>query len=68
MAVANLKMNYSETPVSMGLASNGAMIEVFTSDKATFTILMTYPSGLSCMIAAGENWEAVPESQGGSKL
>ncbi len=58
-AVAHLEKNYSETPVSIGLASNGAVVEVFASEAGTFTIVMTYPNGLSCMIAAGENWENV---------
>ena len=63
--VANLEKGYAERPVSIGLASNGAVIEVFVStiDKAvggkSFTILMTRPDGLSCLMAVGNNWETV---------
>ena len=51
---------YNEHPVSMGLAFNGAVIEVFlNSDTGTFTIVATRPSGLSCLVAAGEGWQDV---------
>lgn len=60
-AVAQLAKRYAEAPVSMGLADNGAMFEVFSSsDGATWTIVMTRPDGMSCLIAAGEAWEKVP--------
>ncbi len=52
----------------MGLEKNGAVIELFVSETGTFTILMSYPNGLNCIIAAGENGEAVPAPQGGTGL
>jgi predicted secreted Zn-dependent protease len=58
-AVAALGQNYSEVQASTGLAGNGPVVEVFTSAKGSWTILMTYPSGLSCMLASGSNWENV---------
>lgn len=63
--VANLEKGYSEHPVSMGLASNGAVIEVFLSEAGTFTIVMTRPDGLSCLMAAGKNWQDRPERMTG---
>lgn len=60
-AVAKLAGTYNEAPVNIGLASNGSVIEVFaTEDGSTFTIALTWPNGLVCMMAAGENWESVP--------
>ncbi len=58
--VSKLQKGYSEAPVSIGLASNGSVIEVFVSEVGTFTIVMTRPNGLSCLMAAGENWESLP--------
>lgn len=66
--VASLEKGYSEAPSSMGLASNGAVIEIFTSAKGTFTIVMTQPSGLSCLMAAGESWEDLPKRDVGAKI
>ncbi len=55
-----LGTKYLEEPVSMGLTSTGAVIEVFTSPKGSWSILLTYPTGSTCMVAAGDKWEALP--------
>jgi hypothetical protein len=55
-----LGTKYLEQPVSMGLTSTGAVIEVFTSPKGSWSILLTYPTGSTCMVAAGDKWEALP--------
>lgn len=56
-----LSSHYSEAPVGMGVVSNGSIIE-FLSSKAgqTWTIILTMPNGVSCLIAAGESWERIP--------
>jgi hypothetical protein len=55
-----LAKQYREAPVAVGLANNGALVEVLTSDSgATWTILISDPNGLSCLIAAGEEWQAL---------
>ena len=52
---------YTETPSAMGLSNNGGVVEILTSPKGdTWTIIITMPNGLSCLIAAGENWEKMP--------
>ena len=53
--IANLEKTYSEAPVSIGLASNGSVIEVLASPSGSFTIILTQPNGLACVMAAGEN-------------
>ncbi len=59
--VDQLAGQYAEAPVAMGLASNGGVIELFTSaDGATWTLVLTMPDGLSRMVAAGESWTTVP--------
>ena len=51
---------YSESPVAIGLASNGGVYEVFsTGDGSSWTIVMTMPTGMSCVVAAGEAWEQI---------
>jgi hypothetical protein len=59
--IAGLAQGYSETPTSMGLTSNGAVVEVLSSPSGTFTIIVTQPSGLTCLMASGEDWEELPE-------
>ncbi len=64
--VANLEKTYSEAPVSIGLASNGSVIEVLASPSGSFTIILTQPDGFSCVMAAGENWKNLPKRLAGA--
>ncbi len=66
--VTKLKQNYEETPASIGITKSGEVIEVFTSKTRTFTILMTKADGLSCLLSAGESWEALPKTLVGAKI
>ena len=59
--LGHLANKYSEAPVALGLASNGGVIEVLSSNSGkTWTIIITMPNGISCMLAAGEGWERLP--------
>ena len=56
-----LSDQFSEAPVAMGVANNGGVLEILSSSAGkSWTIILTMPSGVTCMIAAGENWEALP--------
>ncbi len=56
-----LANGFSEVPIAIALTSGGNVIEVFSrGDRATWTIVMTKP-GKSCIVAAGETWESLPE-------
>ncbi len=53
-----LDVRFSESQVAIGLASNGQLVEVFsTGDGSTWTIVMTKPDGMSCVFATGEGWD-----------
>lgn len=55
-----LANKYSEAPVAVGLSNSGALVEVLTSDRGdTWTILVSKPDGTSCLVAAGEEWQAL---------
>jgi hypothetical protein len=54
-----LGTRYGEAPISLGLQSNGNLLQVFASSRSgSWTIVSTSPSGLSCIVAAGRGWEA----------
>ena len=57
---------YSEQRVSAGLETGGRLIEVFaTADGGTWTMVMTTPNGVTCVIAAGLEWQDVePKGKG----
>ena len=67
-ALTHLSKKYAEAPVAMGLASNGGVLEVLSNDSGrTWTILLTMPSGMSCMLATGEDWERLNPTVTGSR-
>ena len=52
-----LDRRFGERPIARGLAQNGRLIEVFASaDRATWTIVITTPQGLSRIGSAGSHW------------
>jgi hypothetical protein len=56
--LSHLSQKYSEKPVAMGLATNGSVVEVLSSKSSgSFTIVYTMPNGMTCLMAAGSNWE-----------
>ena len=59
----NLKKSYTETPVSMGITSGSGIIEAFSSPKGTWTLVITQSNGVSCLIAAGQDWEELPKPE-----
>ncbi len=54
---------FQEQSKAMGIAGQKNLLEVFTSNKGTWTVLMTTPSGTSCIIAAGNSWEDTPPTK-----
>ena len=65
--LAALKKTHSEIPVSGGLTANGAVLEVLSSAEGSWTVIMTRPDGVSCIVAAGENWEDLATRKTGAK-
>ena len=58
--LSHLSQKYSEKTVALGLATNGSVVEVLSSKTGgSFTIVYTMPNGLTCLMAAGSNWEFV---------
>lgn len=56
-----LSGDFKEAPVVLGLRQDGSLFQVFASaDGATWTVVITAPSGLSCIVADGEKLEFVP--------
>ena len=62
--VERLQTRYGETRQSMGLAQNNGVVEVFASTTSgTWTILITLPNGMTCLVAAGSAFEIVNEAE-----
>ena len=57
-----LNKKYGEQPVSIGLQSNGNLLQVYYSKtNNTWTMVTTTPGGPSCVVASGSNWENLPD-------
>lgn len=61
--VDRLAEGYGESRQSMGLGANNAVVEVFASDETgTWTITVTTPNGLTCLVASGQSYEELAEA------
>ena len=63
--VRSLAEKYSEKQTAVGLEAAGGksrMVEVFASATGSFTILLSYPNGVSCVAASGEGWHQVGQN------
>ncbi len=55
-----LAKKYQEQPVAIGVTDTGGLVEVLaTADGKTWTIILTTPRGMSCLLASGEGWRKV---------
>lgn len=54
---------YGETRRGFGLAQQGAVMELFASTQSgSWTITVTLPNGVTCLVASGQAFEAVAEA------
>lgn len=57
-----LHERFLEVPVANAIANNGALVELFaTRDRSSWTLTMTRPGGMSCVLVAGETWNYFPK-------
>lgn len=56
---SNLAEKFGETHIGGGLQSGTQMIEIWSSAKTgSFTILLTRPNGISCIVSSGKHWDS----------
>lgn len=55
--LTTLDKDYKEAPVAMALTMAGNVLEIIASETGTFTVLITEPSGRTCVVEAGKSWE-----------
>ena len=60
VVVERLQSKYGETRRSIGLAANHGVVETFASDESgSWTIVITMPNGMTCLVAAGSAFETI---------
>ena len=61
--VERLNTRYGESRQSIGIGSNNSVVEVFASEETgSWTITITRPGGLTCLVASGQAFEEVAEA------
>ncbi|MFN3644473.1 MAG: hypothetical protein ACK4TB_16305 [Gemmobacter sp.] len=60
--IGTLASTYGETRRGIGTAGSQAVVELFASaDTGTWTVTVTLPDGMTCLIASGAGWESLVE-------
>lgn len=61
--VERLSSGYGESRQSMGLGANNQVVEVFANTgTGSWTITVTMPNGLTCLVASGQAFEELAEA------
>jgi hypothetical protein len=58
--VQALATQNKEQPIAVGQAEHGTRLEVLASPDGSWTLLVSLPNGISCLINAGTDWQLVP--------
>ena len=58
--IKQLAGKYQEYPAGRGLNTRGYMVELFTSENGTWTIMVSQVNGITCLVNAGQGWRALP--------
>lgn len=67
LITTTLATQYNEIPLHRGLTPKGTMVEIFSSKAGTFTVVVTVPTGMSCLVTAGTNWQEIDAASHGNK-
>ena len=62
-----LRKSYGERPKFRALTLDGNIVEVLVSKRRSWTVIVTSPNGVSCLVSAGQFWErsaAAPHGPG----
>jgi hypothetical protein len=51
---------YHEVQSAIGIADGGGLIEVLVSPSGTWTMVVTKPGGMTCVIGTGREWFTRP--------
>jgi hypothetical protein len=64
--VAQLEHKYREHATSVAVTAEGGALEVYVAPSGrTWTILITRPDGIACLVSHGDDWENLPTQVAG---
>ncbi|MEX0337953.1 MAG: hypothetical protein AB3N11_02825 [Arenibacterium sp.] len=57
--IETLQTKFGESLTGGGLQSENQLLELWSSQNTgSFTVLLTQPNGISCVVASGQNWNS----------
>ncbi len=63
LVLERLSSKYGESRQSIGLGADNQVVEVFASlETGSWTITVTTPAGMTCMVASGQSFETLSEA------
>ena len=51
-----LRTQFEETMIAAGVDQSGNLVQVFSSEAGSWTIIVTIPGGPTCLLSAGDGW------------
>ena len=63
MVVKRLAEKYGESRQNIGMGQQGIVMETFVSgETGSWTIIVTTPNGMTCLVASGQAYETLAEA------
>ena len=63
LVLKRLADKYGESRQSIGMGQKGVLMETFASDETgSWTITVTTPQGITCLVASGQAYELLAEA------
>jgi hypothetical protein len=58
----NLATQFGESRRIIGLAQDNTVMELYAAETGTWTLTVTLPNGMTCLVAAGNSFEATADT------
>ncbi len=52
-----LAREYNERPSGIGLQADGSVMELLTAPTGSWSLIITTPAGLTCVVSSGDGWK-----------
>jgi hypothetical protein len=63
-----LNKQFKEQPRAMGLVANRMVMELYVAKSGTWSLVLTGANGVSCLVVAGNSFEAIARPPGPGPL
>lgn len=55
---------YAEKLAAVGMVNEQTIMEIYVADTGTWTVVLTNPAGVSCLVLSGKGWQSVWKKPG----